>query len=131
FVTTRRDGVLVGPAAVEVSKILLHRLNDADGTPLAARPVLTAGVALPSGENPAPEGDNHTETAWRLRHIARSVLKDTGGAVSIADAAREAGGNAQPIPPGNPSIFGRAFDNAATMAASFFTATPFSGEVNF
>ena len=29
------------------------------------------------------------------------------------------------------SIFGRAFDNAANMAASFFTATPFSGEVNF
>src|SRR5437868_10767840 len=36
FVTTRRDGVLVGPAAVEVSKILLHRVTDADGTPLAA-----------------------------------------------------------------------------------------------
>jgi outer membrane receptor protein involved in Fe transport len=28
-------------------------------------------------------------------------------------------------------MFGRAFDNAANMAASFFTATPFSGEVNF
>jgi hypothetical protein len=130
FVTTRRDGVLVGPAAVEVSKIQLHRLNEADGMPLAARPILTAGVALPSGENPAPEGDNHTETAWRLRHIARSVLKDTSG-VSIADAAREAAGDAQPMPAGNSSIFGRAFDSAATMAASFFTATPFSGEVNF
>jgi len=43
--------------------------------------------------------------------------------VSIADAASE-----QPIPPGaSGSIFGRAFDSAAT----FFTATPFSGEVNF
>src|SRR6185503_848625 len=29
------------------------------------------------------------------------------------------------------SIFGRTFNNAANMAASFFTATPFSGEVNF
>jgi len=29
------------------------------------------------------------------------------------------------------SRFGRAFDSAANMAASFFTATPFSGEVNF
>ena len=106
FVTTRRDGVLVGPAAVEVSKILLHRLNDADGAPLAARPILTAGVTLPSGENPTPEGDNHTETAWRLRHIARSVLKDTNGVVSIADAAREAGSDVQPAPLGNASIFG-------------------------
>src|SRR5207247_1765392 len=98
--------------------------------PLVARPILTAGVTLPSGENPTPEGDNHTETAWRLRHIARSVLKDTNG-VSIADAAREAGGDSQPLPLGSPSIFGRAYSNAATMAASFFTATPFSGEVNF
>ncbi len=130
FITTRREGVLVGPAAVEVSKIQLHRMSEA-GTPLAGRPILTAGVTLPSGENPTAEGDNHTETAWRLRHIARSVLKDTNGVVSIADAAREAEIDAQPVPLGNPSIFGRAFDNAATMAASFFTATPFSGEVNF
>ena len=123
FVTTRRDGVRVGPSAVEVAKILMYRVDD--GT-LAARPILTAGVSLPSGDNPTAEGDNHTETAWRLRHIARSVLKDNGDVISIADAASE-----QPIPAGNPSIFGRAFDNAANMAASFFTATPFSGEVNF
>ena len=131
FITTRRDGVLVGPAAVEVSKILLHRVSEADATPLATRPILTAGVTLPSGDNPTADGDSHTETAWRLRHIARSVLKDTNGVVSIADAAREAGVDAQPLPLWNPSIFGRAFDSAATMAASFFTATPFSGEVNF
>ena len=54
------------------------------------------------------------------------MLKDNGDVVSIADAA-----SGQAIPAGSPSIFGRAFDNAANMAASFFTATPFSGEVNF
>jgi hypothetical protein len=123
FVSSRREGVRVGPAPVEVAKIQMHRLDDG---PLAARPILTAGVALPTGDNPTADGDNHSETAWRLRHIKRSVLKQDGGVVSIADAASE-----QPVPPGNPSIFGRAFDNAASMAASFFTATPFSGEVNF
>lgn len=125
FVSGRREGVRVGPATVEVPKIQMRRL-DGISTELAARPILTAGVTLPSGENPTAEGDNHSETAWRLRHIKRSVLKQDGDVVSIADAASE-----QPLPPGNPSIFGRAFDNAATMAASFFTATPFSGEVNF
>jgi hypothetical protein len=125
FVAGRREGVRVGPAAVEVPKIHMRRL-DGLSTPLAARPILTAGVTLPPGENPTAESDNHSETAWRLRHIKRSVLKQDGDVVSIADAASE-----QPVPPGNPSIFGRAFDNAATMAASFFTATPFSGEVNF
>ncbi|HEX9368304.1 MAG TPA: TonB-dependent receptor [Vicinamibacterales bacterium] len=125
FVTTRRDGVRVGPSTVEVAKILMHRLDD--GT-LPARPILAAGVSLPSGDNPTQDGDNHSETAWRLRHIARSVLKDNGDVVSIADAARGVG--APPAPEGSSSIFGRAYTNAATMAASFFTATPFSGEVN-
>jgi hypothetical protein len=126
FVSSRREGVRVGPALVEVAKIQMHRMTG-DAEPLSARPILTAGVTLPMGDNPAAsDGDNHTETAWRLRHIKRSVLKQDGDVVSIADAASE-----QPVPPGNPSIFGRAFDNAANMAASFFTATPFSGEVNF
>jgi hypothetical protein len=126
FISTRRDGVRVNAATADVSKIQLRR---ADAT-LAARPILTAGVELPSGENAAAEGDNHSETAWRLRHIKRSVLKQDGSVVSIADAARDSdltGGG--PSAPG--SIFGRAFDSAANMAASFFTATPFSGEVNF
>jgi hypothetical protein len=128
FVASRREGVRVGPSAVEVAKIQMHRL-DGSLASLPARPILTAGVTLPSGENATADPDNHTETAWRLRHIQRSVMKQEGGVVSIADAAAE-----QPVPPANPSVFGRAFDNAAgfaTMAASFFTATPFSGEVNF
>jgi TonB dependent receptor/Carboxypeptidase regulatory-like domain len=131
FVSSRREGVRVGPAVIEVAKIQMYRVTaTADGTSLTARPILTAGVTIP-GDNPTPpEADNHTETAWRLRHIKRSVLKQDGDVVSIADAVREAG-DAQPVPSGPSSIFGRAFDNAANMAASFFTATPFSGEVNF
>ncbi len=124
FVSSRRDRVRVGPAAIEVAKILMHRIDDGPAA-LMARPILTAGMSLPPGENPTPEGENHSETAWRLRHIKRSVLKQDGEVVSIADAA-----SGQSVP-GNPSIFGRAFDSAATRAASFFTATPFSGEVNF
>ena len=124
FVSTRRDGVRVVGASADVSRIQLHRV----GGPLAARPILAAGV-VPSGENATAEGDNHSETAWRLRHIKRGVLKQDGDVVSIADAAAD-----QIVPSDAPSIFGRALDNAAgfaTMAATFFTATPFSGEVNF
>jgi hypothetical protein len=128
FVSTRRDGVRVSALPTDISKIQMHRVDD--GSPLAARPILTAGIEIPSGENPAAAGDNHSETAWRLRHIARSVLKQDGDVVSIADAAR--GVDESPAgTSGTSSIFGRAFDNAANFAASFFTATPFSGEVNF
>jgi hypothetical protein len=126
FLSTRRDGVRIGlaGATAEVDRIQLRRVDD---SPLAARPVLTAGVALPAPDAPtADPPDSHTETAWRLRHIKRSVLKEDGAVVSIADAAAD-----QPVPPPGSSIFGRAFDSAANVASSFFTATPFSGEINF
>ena len=131
FVSTRREGVRVGPAAATVDSIRMRRLDDAK---LDARPILAAGMTLPSGDNrtgaegPASDdaGDNHGEIAWRLRHFKRSILKQDGTVVSIADAAED-----QPIPSSAGSLFGRAFDNAASVAASFFTATPFSGEVNF
>jgi TonB dependent receptor/Carboxypeptidase regulatory-like domain len=120
FVTTRRENVRVGPTPATLEKIQMRRLDD---TKLTARPILAAGVVPASDTTADDGGDNHSETAWRLRHIKRSVLKQDGDVVSIADAAAE-----QPIPPGGAgSIFGRAFDSAAT----FFTATPFSGEVNF
>jgi hypothetical protein len=117
FVTTRRENVRVGPTPATLEKIQMRRLDD---TSVTKRPILAAGV-LPVDDS-TPETDDHGETAWRLRHIKRSVLKQDGDVVSIADAASE-----QPIPPGaSGSMFGRAFDSAAT----FFTATPFSGEVN-
>jgi hypothetical protein len=128
FVSTRREGIRVGTTAAEVDRIQLRRIADA----LAARPVLAAGMAaLPPADNPAAagetDGDNHSETAWRLRHIKRSILKQDGSVTSIGDAAadQEIPGQEEP-----PSILGRAFDNATTAAANFFTATPFSGEVN-
>ncbi|HTM25869.1 MAG TPA: TonB-dependent receptor [Vicinamibacterales bacterium] len=125
YVSTRRDGVRVGPSGTaDVDSIRLRRVDD---SVLPGRQVLTAGVALPAGDNPTADGgDNHTETAWRLRHIKRSVLKQDGDVVSIADAAAD-----QPVPAPVSSIFGRAFDSAASMATTFFTGTPFSGEINF
>ena len=124
FVSTRREGVRVGVSASDIDRIQMRRADES----LASRPVLAAGMTgLPAADNPvSDEGDNHTETAWRLRHIKRSILKQDGSVVSIADAVAD-----QDIPAAEPpSIFGRAFDNAANFATSFFTETPFSGEVN-
>jgi hypothetical protein len=124
FVSTRREGIRVGGTPSDVDRIQLRRSDES----LASHPILAAGVSgLPAAENPtAEDGDNHSETAWRLRHIKRSILKQDGSVVSIADAAAS-----QEMPDAEPpSIFGRALDNAASMATSFFTGTPFSGEVN-
>lgn len=127
FVSARFDRVRVGSARENIDAIRLHR-GEADAT-LASRPILTAGVAVPASDDPASGGDDHSEVAWRLRHLKRSVLKDDGSVVSIADAAA-----GETIPAATGSMFGRAFDDAAaiaTAATAFFADTPFSGEVNF
>jgi hypothetical protein len=102
----------------------------ASGASVAGRPIVAAGFGLPAGldREVDPEADRvdaadhpHTETAWRLRHIRRSILKDvapvtvlTGGSEDLADG----------------SLFGRAVGSAAGLASSLFSDFPFSGEVN-
>ena len=131
FTSSRRDAVRVGGTAAVVDPIRLRRV-DAASAPLSARPILTAGADVPQGDAAATDDGTadppHTELAWRLRHIKRSILKEDGTVVTaIADASSD-----DPLEGGsNPSLFGRAFDSVGGMAASFFTDTPFTGEVNF
>ena len=132
FISTRRENVRVGASPAELDRIQLHRLDAAvgtsGGTETANRPILAAGLEIPQPEAGAAEtGEDHphSETAWRLRHLKRSILKDSGDVVSILDAASE-----QSIPAEPPSLFGSAFASAASLAASFFTNPPFSGELN-
>ncbi|MGH9373673.1 MAG: TonB-dependent receptor domain-containing protein [Vicinamibacterales bacterium] len=126
--------VRVGPSPA-VHRLQLRRLYTAVGTsgapaaPVKARPIIAAGFDLPRGaepeaESPDAETDDHphTETAWRLRHIKRSILKDAAPIMVLAD-------NDPGIPSG--SLFGRAVGSAASLATSLFTEFPFSGEVNF
>jgi len=106
----------------------------ADGAvaPVGARPIIAAGFGLPvgveSGEAEAGEASDtaadhsHSETAWRLRHIRRSILKDVSPVVVLTDSDE---------PLGDGSLFGRAVGSAAGLATSLFTDFPFSGEVNF
>ena len=118
FVSSRRDYVKVGTSPSVIDRIQLTRIDPTQ--PIEARPIMTAGVVVPAETTDDPDHP-HTETAWRLRHIKRSVLKQNGDVVSIADASTD-----EPLQTTQASLFGRAFDNAA----SFFTDTPFSGEVN-
>jgi hypothetical protein len=114
-----------------LEQIQLHRPERAVGTTggSEAHPILAAGLDAPTADPETPDSTAddhpHSELAWRLRHVKRSVLKDTNDVVSIEDAASE-----QSIPEAPGSIFGSAFSNAASMAASFFTDPPFTGELN-
>jgi hypothetical protein len=129
FAASRRENVRVDSSAGAVYRLQLRRLEAAVATtgrtdPLPARPIIAAGFELPRVDDTEPstaaDDHSHSDTAWRLRHLTRSVLKDSANAV-IADDDTE-------IPAS--SIFGHTKDAAASLATSLFGDLPFSGEVN-
>jgi len=130
FAASRRENVRVGTSAPTVYRLQLHRLESPVATTgrstesMTARPILAAGFDLPSIEMPDPAADDdhsHTDTAWRLRHLTRSILKDSANAVIVPDDE-----NGHP----DDSFFGRSGHGAASVAGSFLTDLPFTGEVN-
>ncbi|HEX5473812.1 MAG TPA: TonB-dependent receptor [Vicinamibacterales bacterium] len=114
----RVEGHSTGTPAIQ-----LRRLNAGADAPLAARPILAAGLELPSDPaavDSASAGDHsHGETAWRLRHLPRSILKDSGAVVATADAGED----------GPPNTTADALDANAGLATPLFDF-PLSGEVN-
>jgi len=98
-----------------------------------AQPLMTAALGAPGAGGAfapvAPASDDHSETAWRLRHLARSILKDTTERVTLGEPTAE-----PPAPQwGMPSAqtgFGRFLESTARAAANFFSEYPMSGEVN-
>jgi hypothetical protein len=138
FSASKRAIVNVGAAAATVPQLELRRLDATAGTtgttapPLPSRPIIAAGFSLPeaetsdaaSAEEAKPDGHPHSETAWRLRHIKRSILKDRSNAIELA-------GNDPDF--GDASLFGRAVGGAANVAGyatSFLADLSLNGEVN-
>jgi len=131
FAASPRQLVRVGVTPA-VYRLQLRRLDAPVATtgtgPVEARPIVAAGFALPPGTQPdahagkdASADHPHDETAWRLRHIKRSILKDRNAGVILAESET-------PLP--DASLFRRAYSSGASFAASVFTGLPFSGEVN-
>ena len=99
--------------------------------------ILTAGVGLigtvdaaPGRDDAAPgtsgepveNADDQTETAWRIRHARRGILKDADIPLIAADDSSN--------PFAAVDVLGRAVGSPARLATSFFADTPFSGQVN-
>lgn len=138
FVASPRAMVRVNGPQSTVPRLEMRRLDSVAGTSgtsetVPSRPIVAAGFGLPQAEpadsakDPA-SGDSHphTETAWRLRHIKRSILKSESSAIVVAD-------NVDVPDAPEASMLGRAMDGAASVASfatSLFTELPLSGEVN-
>lgn len=120
YLPARGRLVQVTPDAKNATTIALTRRADAKSTP-----TVLAGSVGASDEQPAQPADSehdHDEVAWRLRHLKRSVLKDTGQAIDATD---------------DPSLFGdpltglsRAVGHSARLATSWFDDLTLNGQFN-
>ena len=138
FAGSSRERVQVGAGSPSVQRFFLRKLDAIIGTsgtgPVAARPIMAAGFELPGStlaDQPDPSATSedgadhpHTETAWRLRHIKRSVLKDSSSPVAGTDDDTGDTDFRQG------SMLWRAMDSAASVATSLFSDSTLSGEVN-
>ena len=153
YVGSRGQIVEVRASARTASSIALRRANAIATTPATSAanvPVLTAGVGSPveaveaiepqTAAVPDPAAappvadssassvdDDHTETAWRLRHLRRGILKD----ITVPDALLAAGGNDAPA---GTDVFepsaGQSGGSPARLAMNLFSGIPFTGQLN-
>ena len=133
FISSRRENVRVGPLTSAPYRLQLRRLDGAAaGTTgrgdelVTARPILAAGFALPAAEASTPDSSDdshsHSDTAWRLRHLTRSILKDSAKTAVIED---DSDGD---VPADR--MFARRTGASSNIAGSFLSDLPFTGEVN-
>ena len=128
FAASRRESIRVVGAVATVPDLLIRRLEGTTSSrekPLSSRPIVAAGFQLPHPEADDEKADKethpHTDLAWRLRHLKRSILKSESGAMIAAVDEPEFG---------DASFFNRAIGGAANLASALFTDVPFQGEVN-
>jgi hypothetical protein len=132
YLTSRVQTVDVLAGVRRISPISLRRADRsvpllaagigaaADPVPASEPAVATDEAEAAPSEPEAPGDESQTETAWRLRHARRGILKET---TLLPDDLLA--GDLGPV-----EAFGRAFGSPARLATAFFTDTVFSGQVN-
>ncbi|HYM24790.1 MAG TPA: TonB-dependent receptor [Vicinamibacterales bacterium] len=130
FVAPRGQIVDVRPSGRSSSSIAMRRASapavlTAGIVPgdLVARPDAGSSTDTAAGSSSSTGGDDHGETAWRLRHARRSILKDVEIPAELL-AEDTPSGTAQP------GFFNHAVGSAASNLSTLFTGTPFVGQVN-
>ena len=116
-----------GPAIMSVAlRALATPSQTPDGrTILAAGVIPLDGVRTVSDDGASADADHdHGETAWRLSHLKRGVLKGVDTDIVAADP--------DPTPESTSgSLFGRGFGSSTQAAGSLLNDFPLTGQVNF
>ncbi len=110
YIPSRRQIVEVRPSGRTTVAVSMRRTR-----------ILAAGLGSTAGGD-SQANDDHSDTAWYLRHAPRSVLKDTTEREGASGADAE-------TPAQKTGGFTRATDSAGRLA-SLFTDLPVTGQVN-
>jgi outer membrane receptor protein involved in Fe transport len=121
YMPARGTMLNVRPAGRTASNFTMRRA----GRP--GEPRVTAASVGGAEASTAPDstaGRSESETAWRLRHLKRSVLKDSAALAEIP-AETDSWFITDSF-----GLLGRAVESSARLAGDFFVHSPFEGQVN-
>lgn len=134
YVASARELVQVMPSSATWQRFTLASSSTAAEL---ARPrsVLAAGLGGADGLDPAagggePASHDHSPMAWRLRHLKRSVLRDTATGLDLGEfgpIGLEEVGAAARTTTTTPSAFSVLADGQITGQVSFLTSSAFDG----
>lgn len=123
FLSTRSTIVNVRPAARTPSSFTLRREGTAEAPRVADASV---GVSQIDAPTTGSRDRDESETGWKLRHLKRSVLRDSATAVAFAPVDD----HDQWFLRDSIDMLGRAFGNSAKAAGALFSDLPLAGQVN-
>jgi hypothetical protein len=119
YLPARGHLVQITPNAKSSTTIALTRRSESAAPAIAAASV--AGDEAPAP--PAEAEHGHDEVAWRLRHLKRSVLKDSEQTLAGLDGESSVIGDSL-------TGLGRAVGHSARLASSLFDDLSLSGQFN-
>lgn len=117
YIPARNAMVTVRPSGRTVSTFTLRREGKAGESRVVA-----AGGGAEIGAVPTTDGRDENETSWRLRHLKRSVLKDT---TTLAGMPTDEDW----FLTDSLQLLGRAVESSARIAGALFTS-PLQGQIN-
>jgi hypothetical protein len=143
YVASKREFLQVLPARGTTHLVRLHRMSDTEADASTQPRLLTAGVSASQitgadavssvvDHSPIEESndntDNHSEIAWRLRHVKRSVLRDSTSDYDASDFGKNGAGDDYWRERAQVTLRDWAAD-LGRDTASFLTGTTLSGRV--
>jgi hypothetical protein len=120
YIAARQSIVTVRPSARTNSTFKLRRDAGSAESRLAAAVGVTDAGTAPVSET----GRDESETAWRLRRLKRSILKES------TDGLEGLSGRDDWFVTDSLQFLGRAVESSARMASALFTHSPLQGQVN-